>query len=359
MKLDLEGVTTTLPYRNYYRGRNGLVAKYIANYFGVDYVDEKEEIDKNNMNVYYVPPVTQVRGLSHLKGINDKNDFYGLLIDKIGHVHKAILHKTNTVNTPDFYSVNFSKIVEDLVLPGVTVFSKEGIEKAYKEIGYVSRAVRIKIPNESDGRDQFTVENQTELRTVINKLQEEKISTEGLVLEVNLYDQNTISVGYCDLQGERYSFLALQKNDVAPEDGRDRYMGAKIRVVRGNISNLSAIANNRNEEIAIIKSQKFDQFYSYFNPSISRISYDCLFGKTSKEDSLSGITDITGRLGGTCPALIMAACEFKTHNQLSKIEAKVTLNYNPQSTEIEGEKDAVRFIDLPSLRLTARINKKG
>ncbi len=72
---------------------------------------------------------------------------------------------------------------------------------------------------------------------------------------------------------------------------------------------------------------------------------------------MGGITDITARLGGTCPALALAAEELHANPDLFVAHGEVTLNYEPGTVSLNEEQGAVRFIDEPTLRLTARLNQ--
>lgn len=356
VKLDLEGVTTQLPYRDYYQGRNGLVAEYLADYFGVAYLSADAGGGPKGENVYYVPPVTQARDNANKSYIEHVDDFYGLLVENIGHVHKAILHTTTSQSVPSFYSHHFACSVSELVVPGLTVFTKEEALFAHKIMqNRAGKEVRLKYPDKSDGRDQFSIVNREHLAGILGSVDEREVVEKGLVLETNVRDVETVSVGYCVLGDQTYSFIALQKNDIAPEDGRDRYVGALVRVVKGNVSSLRSVAKNSKEEKAIEACVKFDAQYSYFEPVASRISYDYLHGYDDKGNLMSGVTDITGRLGGTCPALVMSVMEYKENPRLKVVQSEVSLNYDP-GEELNCEVGAERFIDLQPLRLTARIN---
>ena len=154
---------------------------------------------------------------------------------------------------------------------------------------------------------------------------------------------------------DKYYFLARQKNDRAPEDDRDRYMGADVLIVKDETSNLFAADLDVSERKALDIGSRFLDCFGYFNPICSRLSFDCLIGNGPTGEDLIGVTDITARLGGTCPALSLAILEFKKNPGLSLLNAEVNLNYSPGDEKPE-ERGAMRFIDLPSLRLTARIN---
>ena len=53
----------------------------------------------------------------------------------------------------------------------------------------------------------------------------------------------------------------------------------------------------------------------------------------------------------------MSVMELKNEKEVLCIESEVSLNYKPEE-KLESELNAVKFIDLPSLRLTARVNGK-
>ena len=86
----------------------------------------------------------------------------------------------------------------------------------------------------------------------------------------------------------------------------------------------------------------------------SRISYDVLFGYDNYGNQLSGITDITGRVGGTCPAIMQSAIRFKANPSLNTTFAEVTLNYHPDQS-LPEEKDSTLYINQPTLRLSAKV----
>lgn len=355
VQLDLTGVTQELPYRNYYKGRNGLVAKYIAEYLGIPYSGEMGIVENN---VYYVPPVTQERGSLVASVVKNSEDFYGLIVDDYNHVGKSILHMSVTQRVPNFYSFDFAKSVENLVIPGISIFSRDDLRKGYLALRRFGKFdARLKLSDKSDGHGQFLIKTPEDLMRCSKEIDDEYIKNKGFILEANLEEAKTISIGFAILGRNMFSFMAIQKNDIAPEDGRNRYVGANVRVVKGEIDNLLNISENDIEKEAVEVGRSFYERYKSFNPIASRLSFDFLYGKGSDGNDLAGVTDITGRLGGTCPALVLAANEFKDNSGLSMVRSEVTLNYETNK-EMDSEKGAVRFVDLPSLRLSARVNFK-
>jgi len=285
--------TQVEPYRTYYAERNGNIARYLADILGFGFLGLVEQFEGNNK--YIVPPKTITMSLLKEIGIRSEANFYGLAISDIDLVDKQIFQLGRSQN-------GFAGLVREYVLNGYKAKGKNDLKKAVETMLETSGEARIKKLGVSDGRGQRVVENSSKIGLL------ECSDDEVVVVEPNLVDKSTISVGRAIVGSNEYSFIAHQINDVAPEDGRDRYMGANpVRVVRGDLYNLFTIKLQNRERIAVAKAIGFDKEYlNYYKPLASRISYDVLFGRDRKGNNLSGITDITGRLGGTCPALVLA-----------------------------------------------------
>ena len=351
VRLNLDGVTSELPYRDYYRSRNGLVAKYLARYLDLPYFDETGR----GVNEYVVPPVAITKKDAEKLGIRAEADFYGGAVDRLGHVSKAILHPCISLYKPPFHSDWFARSIVDLVVPGVTTFLKHALLDNYEELVRQFPVMRLKLSNKSDGHGQYLVSSRGQLIQVLETIADEEVRRDGLIVEDNLERNRTISVGRVVVGSDIFYTLARQKNDLAPEDNRNRYLGAEVFIVRDNIGELLRASLSSTEQTALSVASKFLERYSYFDPVCSRISFDYLVGYHTYGERVAGITDITARLGGTCPALCLAVLEFKSNPGLSLVRAEVNLNYDPSDEKAE-EEGAVRFIDLPSLRLTARVN---
>ena len=185
-----------------------------------------------------------------------------------------------------------------------------------------------------------------------------------MVLEADAQEPRTLSVGFARLEDDTYSFIAEQKNDTVEERTinsgrpryRNRYRGAHVMVVRGTIRQILELPHlDENKIHAVRTAEKFHHIFAIaMHPVASRLSFDFLSGYDKKGNTLSGITDITARLGGTCPALLMAAEQFRQDRNLHAIKSEVTLNYDP-SSELTPEVGAKRYLDHPSLRITAKV----
>jgi len=342
------------PYQGYIRTRNGQIGKDIALLLGIPF--RGFTADQVDQNQYIIASKTITTANAHALGIHTPDDFYGLAIDNLHHVGKTILHPAINKNTPPFYQTTFSKRVQTLVLPGITCFSTEDLDSAYQQTSGNGFDLRFKVAGESDGNGQYQIENRDHLMDIIEK--EEQSLSEGVVLEANINDPKTISVGHTKVGEKKYSFIAHQKNSETDKAGQSRYLGAKVTVIPGELDQLLLDKSlTINEQLAVIKAVGFHRLYQeVFNPIASRISYDVVIGLDNHGDILSGVTDITGRVGGTCPALMLACLQLNDDPSIKKVLSEVTLNYCPD-TSLSEEENSTLYIDEKTLRISARVNE--
>lgn len=351
-------------FRHYYEERNGGIAKDIAKLLEIPFAGEVGG-DGGRRGRYMVPVKTVDADTAALLHLGNETEFYGAKVKSMDMVGKAILHPTQSHVTPDFYSPEFADYVVPLVLPGATAFTESDAQSAYRNLVAKGHGVRVKMPNASDGNGQYSILSEEGLAEILAGQDAESIQEHGIVLETDVQFPQTISVGYAQIGTEKYSFIALQKNDTVEEFDettgqqiiRNRYTGATVRIVRGDMEGLLQLDDiTATEREAVESSIAFCEAYKEaIGVVASRLSFDYLHGMTANGDPVAGITDITGRLGGTCPAIMVAAQEFAASKHIYRIDSEVTLNYNP-STALPEEKGAKPYIDRDSLRLTARVN---
>lgn len=344
------------PYQGFIRARNGQIGTDIAQLLGIPYrgyaFDSVAE-----PNLYIVTSKTLTKETAAKKfGSSSSADFYGLAVGDINDVGKAILHPTHATRTPSFYRADFAEKVRRFVLPGLSCFSPLDAQTAYHEYANNGFDLRFKVANESDGNGQYKIDNPNHLKDVID--QERKALKEGVVIEANLNDPNTISLGFVQIGQQQYSFIAHQKNTQPNAEGQSKYLGANVTVVRGPMEvflkdkDLSMLENT-----AALQAIEFNQLYQQtFRPYASRLSYDVVTGFDNHGNTLSGVTDITGRVGGTCPALMVSLLAMQEDPSIQKAFTEVTLNYQP-TIDLPEEKDAKKYVNHPNLRITARTNE--
>lgn len=341
--------------------RNGSIAERVAQHIGLPY-NKIPLYGPPHEKTYVVPGTVLSQDMASQLLIETERDLYGTTTPITDHVGKSILHVTMAENPPSFYQQEFAKTVEAraLVLPGLTVFSPRELEEAYAIVGKPKNLYRLKAANDSDGNGQYLIEDMNHLHALLAKIGEDVVTQQGLVIEPNLLNNLTVSAGQFELGDDRYVFVANQKN--GSRDGRDAYLGGNnIVVARGGFNELLNILERRGDT-RMQSVQKADLFlklyFEHFKDLISsRISVDVLSGTHPHyNERLSGVTDITPRLGGLCPATILAALQLQQHPRQEAVVAQVNLNYNPKVNE-QYEEGATFFMNQEPLRISAKIDE--
>lgn len=336
--------------------RNGSIAKRIATHIGLPYNESPLLSLTPPEQSYIVPGVTLAKDDAQRLHIENEMDIYGTVVPTFDMVGKSILHPSVTEVTPAFYNAAFASKVEreGLVLPGVTGFSKNSLLDAYQAIGAPQKGFRLKSTNESDGNGQHEVTGLEHLDQLLTLTGEAELREHGVVLEPNLRNKQTQSTGFFNLGGVQYVFVADQ---LSGKD--DRYMGGEnILVARGDfdvLDNLLQRLNDPRGETAAKAGAFLREYFAHFPSTVaSRMSVDVLSGFHPDYGHVSGVTDITGRLGGLCPATILAAQQLQDNPTQEAAVAEVHLNYEPSVRQPYEENTAV-FMDQAPLRITAKI----
>ncbi len=344
---NLDGTTNVMPYRSYYEQRNTGVAKIVADKLGLPLVVGEPRGD----DLYHVMAKVVSKKMAKELGINNSEDFYGVAVEHPQQVEKSVLYPV-VGEAAGYHSEIFPREIRDAVLEGYSFFSQEGAVEAYQRLNS-DRSLRLKLLPNSDGNGQFKVKSETELCQILSQANKEDLTVFGAVLEPNLFEAETVSVGEIRIGASVYSFLAFQKGDVAPEDGRNRYMGADLLVVRGMMDKLLRLDQSEPVEKQVRQAITFHRAYSFFEPITSRISYDVLFGYDDQGRYQSGVTDITARLGGSCPAVMLGVKALDEDQAVTAVRAEVDLDYEPNQIE----PGSVVFINHPSLTIQAKVTE--
>jgi hypothetical protein len=174
-------------------------------------------------------------------GIRSPNDLYGGVVPYLFAKTKAITHGlvARCAERPLGWCSAFSERVRKIVLPGYTVFSDRDARVAAGRM-LTRGPVRLKKPASASGRDQTVVATWNELDAALEKVTEDEMATYGLVLEENLRQVRTLSIGEIAVGSVRISYHGTQRT-VRDNEGRPVYGGSDLVCVRGGWEALDAL----------------------------------------------------------------------------------------------------------------------
>jgi hypothetical protein len=303
--------------------------------------------------LYYVPSDTLIGHDEHRHlNIQSEDDLFGGLIAEPFMATKAISHPLldDASAQPAGWSDEFHHQVKDAVLSGYTVFSHADALKAGKQLLHAG-PIRIKPVLATAGRGQIEVTSETELAEAIKAQDIKDVEQWGLVLEENLQQVVTYSVGQVRIAGMVASYHGTQSL-TRDNQGENVYGGSSLRVVRGGFDKLLALDLDDAVRHSVEQAMAYDRAAaSCFAGFIaSRRNYDIALGLDAQGQTRSGVLEQSWRIGGASPAEIEALLAFSEAPTLQRIDASTHEVYGettlPRGANVlfEGDDPQVGFM---------------
>jgi hypothetical protein len=182
-----------------------------------------------------------------------------------------------TTERPLGWSTAFAERVREIVLPGYTVFSNRDAKVAAKRL-LARGPIRLKKPLSASGKDQTVITTLNELDAVLETVVADEMAAYGLVLEENLRQVRTSSVGEVAVGDLRISYHGTQRT-VADNEGRPVYGGSELVCVRGGWKVLDALPMSPEVRAAVAAARRYDEATGEFHGfAASRRNYDVAQG---------------------------------------------------------------------------------
>ena len=271
---------------------------------------------------YYLPEDTLVGDVGSL-GIDGPDDFFGGQVEHAFLATKAISHPALDVprHLPVGWSERFALQVESVTLRGFSVFDLEDATEAGKRL-LRDGPIRLKPVAGTGGRGQQVVRSHPELESALAALDEQCVRQQGLVLEEDLQQPDTYSVGQIRVAGVTLSYHGTQQ---LTDDGHGNqvYGGSRLTLVRGDYLALMTLDLPRAVRLAVQQARIFELAALEVYPSIqaSRRNYDVAQGLNARGKSRSGVLEQSWRVGGASAAEIFALEAFIKDPQLQTLQA--------------------------------------
>ena len=299
-----------------------VVAESIARLNGYGYAGVFDTNKHSTRDIFFVPDDTLMRDEAQRLGIHSPHQLYGAVVPHPFTKTKAITHHLIDTHAaqPRGWSAAFGENVSDAVLPGYTTFDAVDARSAAMRLLWLG-PVRIKDPLGDGGHGQTVVNTIAELNALLENLTTEKIARNGLVLEANLYDVTTRSVGYTMIGDRRIAYHGTQRS-TTDNHGQSVYGGSDLICVRGGLAELEDLPMNAETRVAIAQAQTYDrnaaQYPGFF---ASRRNYDVGQGIDGRGQWRSGVLEASWRSGGASTAELAALTAFAQDSALQIVEA--------------------------------------
>ncbi|MBP1473247.1 DUF3182 family protein [Frateuria sp. MAH-13] len=237
-------------------------------------------------------------------GIRSASDLFGGVVPDRVVASKAITHPLVDAPTrvPQGWSATFAERVRAVVLPGYSAYAPADARRAGRALLHLG-PVRIKPAHGNAGRGQRVARDIGELDAIVADVDEDAFASDGLVLETDLLDLTTWSVGQVRVDHHTIAYYGTQwlTRDNA---GEVAYGGSSLRVHRGGFDALLREPLPPPVREAAAQAQLYDEAARQCFPRMfaSRRNYDVVQGKDHRGHAHAGVLESSWRIGGASGA---------------------------------------------------------
>lgn len=286
------------------------MAMRIADFLDIPFAGVFEPAQHTGMRCYFVPDNTIVgAALRETLGVVGEYDLFGGYAEHEFIPTKAISHALvcSTAVRPQGWSTEFSERVARATLPGYTAFSQNDVREAAGLLLDQYHSIRMKPVQATAGRGQRVITSLDELEPSLAAQDIAAMAECGMVLEVQLSDVVTYSVGQFRFPGLTASYIGTQCL-TRDNEGEEVYGGSRLRIKRGGFDELLALDLDTELRQAIEMAATYDAAADHCYPAFfaSRRNYDVASGMNSRGERLMGVLEQSWRIGGASRAEIAA-----------------------------------------------------
>jgi hypothetical protein len=287
--------------------------------FGGDY----DELRHAGTTAYFVPSETLDAATALNAGIRGEDDLFGGVVPFSFVATKTITHPLpdSRCRAPEGWSTEFPRRVAGVVLEGRSAFDREDARAAGRDL-LRAGPVRLKPGGGIAGLGQSVVETKVQLDEALDALEPVELAQLGVVVEENLTDVTTYSIGQvrvADLTGTYFGTQYTTTNN----RGAEVYGGSAITVVRGGFEAFGLCDLPESVALAIEQARIYDAAAGecFDGLCASRRNYDVVAGTDPAGRVKSGVLEQSWRLGGASGAEIAALEAFRADPMLRIVRA--------------------------------------
>lgn len=333
---------------NYFTGRRQLsdhefvthvaLAQRIAQLRNATYCGVWNGISSADCAVYLVPDDTLLYSeLAALAATAPCLDFFGGVVPFFFVMTKAITHSTipDARASPAGWAKDLGKRLNDAVLHGYSAFCAADAYDAGLSL-LREGPLRLKPLQERGGLGQKVIGKDSALVQALDTIDFE---CGGIVLEQNLTEVETFSVGFVSIGSATISYVGTQEL-TSDNYGLLVYGGSELFVARGGPDELLAHQLNADRRRAIELSIAYERAALSAYPDIraTRRNYDVARGRSSSGDVRWGVLEQSWRLGGATAAEVLAFQSFSRNLEQPTVRVRCYERYgNDISIPVDAE----------------------
>jgi hypothetical protein len=305
------------------RAARGAIAARLADVLGYEFAGDYDAERHAERHLYFVPDDTLLASTAVALGIRSSEDLFGGVVPHRFVATKAITHPAigTSASVPDGWPHALGERLADSTLQGYSAFTLDDARSAAARLFEAGR-VRIKPAEISGGGGQVVVASPAEAERALLQVDAAAVREHGLVVEQNLEDATTHSVGQLRVADLLISYHGIQRV-TRNHRGHEVYGGSDLAIVRGAFDRLVELEGHRGIRTVISKAIAYDDAISAEFPEFfaSRRNYDVACGRDRDGNAICGVLEQSWRFGGASAAEVAALEAFRAEPALDVVRA--------------------------------------
>lgn len=309
----------------------------IARLTGCEYGGIHGDGHRGCAGLFFVPDEALVVDEAAPLGIRGESDLFGGVVPYAFVGTKAISHELieDGADRPAGWSTAFAKAAGEVTLPGYTVFHAGDARRAAERLLALG-SVRLKRSVSCGGGGQQAAANLAEVDAFLEKLSPDELTTYGLVLETNLRDVTTYSIGRISIAGTHVTYYGTQHVAIDNE-GHPVYGGSDLVCLRGDWDVLDRIALTSEIRLAAVQARRYDGATAAYPGFIAtRRNYDVAQGVDDRGRARSGVLEASWRSGGATTAELAALELLRGDPELQLVEVRTAKQFGARAEPPRG-----------------------
>jgi len=263
--------------------------------------------------LYFVPADTLTADEAAALDIRGPGDLFGGVVPHAFVATKVISHPLvhpQAAATPG-WNPELARRLGDAVLAGFSAFTLDDAREAGRRL-LARGPVRIKPVRATGGRGQGVAHDAAALDRLLDAVDQPQVHESGLVLEEDLADPVTFSVGQVQVGDLLASYFGVQK--LTPDNqGQTVFGGSDLTVARGGYDELAPLAPDADVVRAIAQARHYEETVRACYPGFyaSRSNCDVALGRDADGRPRSAVLESSWRAGGATGPELAALEAFR------------------------------------------------
>lgn len=280
---------------------------------------------------YLLPLHTLLLSEAQRLGVSTPQDLYGGVVPYEFTKAKVVSHPLQQVSmeAPTGWAHELGHELRPYTLKGYSAFSVQ--DAFWVARGLVHEGpIRIKLAHSNASQGQFICTHYTDIAALLQQAAYEPLIEKGVVIEENLTDSTTYSVGQTEVAGLVISYIGEQRATLNLAK-KATYGGTRLLAVRGDYEQL----RQHLDAPLLLKILEFarqyeQRIFSYY-PTLfaSRRNYDVIHGRSWDGEMRLGVLEQSWRMGGASMAELYALEALLVDPTLQSQHAWTQEHYTP------------------------------